>query len=60
MEVGERRLLRRDFIRASSKHKEARQKLDYWEMEVSCRVTAAVCVCVCERLAWGGGVPTLR
>lgn len=53
MEVGERRLLRRDFIRASSKHKEARQKLDYWEMEVSCRVTAAVCVC--ERLAWGGG-----
>lgn len=43
IEVGERGLVRRDFIRASSKHKEARQKLDYWEMEVSCRVTVAVC-----------------
>lgn len=33
-----------DFIRASCEHKEARQKLDYWEMEVSCRVTLTVCV----------------
>ena len=36
---------RGDFIRSSSEHKEARQKLDYWEMEVSCRVTVTV---------WGG------
>lgn len=40
---------KRDFIRSSSVHKEARQKLDYWEIEVPCHVTVTVCVCV-----WGG------
>lgn len=44
-EQGEKVLRRGDFIRSSSEHKEARQKLDYWEMEVSCRVTVTV---------WGG------
>lgn len=33
-----------DFIRASCGHKGGRQKLDYWEMEVLCRVTVTVCV----------------
>lgn len=45
-EQREKVLRRGDFIRSSSEHKEARQKLDYWEMEVSCRVTVTV---------WGGG-----
>lgn len=41
-----------DFIRASSDHKKARQELDYWEMEVCCRVTVTV--------AGGGWVVTTR
>ena len=41
-EQGEKDLRRGHFIRSSSEHKEARQKLDYWEMEVSCRVTVTV------------------
>lgn len=32
-----------DFIRAWCEHQEARQKLDYWEMEVCCCVTLTVC-----------------